>query len=455
MRRLALPLLILSALLLTLAPVLSAQTTNGQVKRMSTLLRLRQTPSPSGAVIVELTGGTPLILVGRTIDNNWLNVQTTDGQSGWVASGYVEAFIPLTDLPIMTADGGTVTTPVVTTPDSATSTTDSAAQTTQPASGGAAVKRGITLRLRAEPTTTAVVLADLVGGTPLEIIGRTDDGAWFNVNVAGQSGWVSSLYVESVSAVVGTAGAAVNVRGVSAIYQRGRGLGNNYGVFAKIGDSISVSEYSYDALGRGQYNLGGYAGLQRVVNTFATPSFNSFTHVSVAAAGGWTTAIVLDPNFRNTAVCQNPVSPLECELDRIKPSIALIQLGTNDVQYLSPDQFAFNLNRIVEICIDRGVIPVLTTIPYRVGFDGSVDTFNGIIRDTAASRSLPLWDLKASLDNLPNRGLSGDGIHPSFPPGGYADSANFANGEALQAGYVTRNLTALQVLERVLAAMGG
>lgn len=445
-------LIIVCALILSVAPMMStAQETNGQVKRMSTLLRLRETPSPTGAVIAELTGLTPLILVGRTIDNNWLKVQTTDGQSGWVASGYVEPFIRLTDLPIMTADGAAVTTTTVTTP-SESSQTQAPAQTVA-AAGGAAVKSGISLRLRQDPSTAAPVLTELAGGTPVEIIGRTADGAWLNVNAAGQTGWVSALYVQSVSTsvgVAGTVGTAVNVRGVRAIYQRGQALGNNYGVFAKIGDSISVSEYSYDALGRGQYNLGGYAGLQRIINTFATPSFNSFTHGSAAAGGGWTTAIVLDPNFRNTAVCQAVVSPLECELDRIKPSIALIQLGTNDMQYLSPDQFAYNLTRIVDICIDRGVVPVLTTIPYRVGFDGSVDTFNAIIRDVAANRAVPLWDLKASLDNLPNRGLSGDGIHPSFPPGGYADSANFANGEALQAGYVTRNLTALQVLERVL-----
>jgi uncharacterized protein YraI len=454
-QRLSPLLIVLSLLLLTVAPMMSnAQDTNGQVKRMSTLLRLRETPSPTGAVINELIGLTPLILVGRTIDNNWLKVQTTDGQTGWVAAGYVDAFIALTSLPIMTADGSTVTTPTVTTP---TTATDAPAQTVE-AAGGAAVKRGITLRLRQEPSTTAAVLRDLAGGTPLEIIGRTADGIWLNVNATGQIGWVAALYVESVStSVVGTVttgntSPTVTVRGVSAIYQRGKALGNNYGRFAKVGDSITVSEYSYDALGRGQYNLGAYAGLQRIINTFSTSSFNSFTHVSAAARGGWTTANVLDPASRNTALCQTEITPLECELDRIRPSIALIQFGTNDIVFVSPDQFAFNLNRIIDICIDRGVVPVLTTIPHREGYDGNVDTYSNIIRDVAANREIPLWDLRASLDNLPNRGLSGDGIHPSFPPGGYADSANFANSEALQAGYVTRNLTALQVLERVLGA---
>lgn len=453
MRRLSFSFLILSILLLAIAPMVSAQAPNGQVKRMATILRLRQAPSPAGALIVELGAGTPLVVLGHTIDNNWFNVQTLEGQAGWVASGYVELLVPLSDIPLVTSDGGIVTSAATTT----TTDTDNAAetvQTSQSAAGDVFVKHGITLRLRQDPNTSATVLAELVSGTPLEIVGQTEDGEWLNVNVSGQAGWVASQYVESANAATTSSGSSVSVHGVSGIYQRGVDMGNQFGVFAKVGDSISVSEHSYDALGRGQYNLGGYAGLQHVINTFANPSFNSFTNVSAAAGSGWTTAIVLDPNFRNTSLCQTPTSPLECELDRIRPSIALIQLGTNDVQYLSPDQFAYNLSRIVEICIDRGVVPVLTTIPHRVGFEANVDSFNTIIRNVATSQSLPLWDLKAALDNLPNHGLGGDGIHPSFAPGGYADSANFANPEALQTGYVTRNLTALQVLERVMAAMG-
>jgi len=435
-----------------LTGVLNAQDSpNARVKSMATLLRMRETPSPLGVVILELVGGTPLTVLGRTLDDNWLNVKTAEGQAGWVASGYIEVLIALDSVAIMTADGGTVSTPATVTPDA----TAQPQITADPASGGVVVKNGITLRLREAANTTAVVITTLDSGTPLEIIGQTADGEWLNVTANGQTGWVSALYVESASAAGGVISPQVNIQGVSVIYQRGRVLGNQYGVFAKIGDSMSVSEYSLDAIGRDQYSLGSYANLQQVINVFSTSSFNSFTHVSAAAGGGWTTAIVLDPAYRNTALCQNEISPLECELDRIKPSVALIQLGTNDVQYLSPDQFAFNLTRIVDICIDRGVVPVLTTIPYRVGFDGRVDVFNGIIGNLAASRNIPLWGLKASLDNLPNRGIGGDGIHPSFPPGGYADSANFANGEALQSGYTTRNLTALQVLAQVLSVMGG
>ena len=70
-------------------------------------------------------------------------------------------------------------------------------------------------------------------------------------------------------------------------------------------------------------------------------------------------------------------------------------------------------------------------------------------------RDLLEVERKHALDGLPNRGLSGDGVHPSWPPAGYADSANFANPEALQAGHVARNLKALEVLAHVLGVIGG
>jgi uncharacterized protein YraI len=431
---------------------------------MATTLRLRESPSVLAATIVELSGGTPLNVIGRTANGGWYKVEA-EGVTGWVSSGYVELFVGLSSLPVLT-EGVTVSPPLP--PGAAGSPTATTNGEVSPAVQGTARVGNIggTLRLRHSPTTLAAILQELLPGTMLEVLGRSEDGAWLNVTVPdGTTGWVSAAYVvmgggaRPVTVTSGGTGATVNlpsaagVRGVRAIYARGQALGNQRNVFTKIGDSMTSSTESLDAIGRGTYQLGAYGSLQRVIDTFNS-GFNSFTHVSAAAGPGWTTMVALEPRFRNTAICQAEVSSVECELDRVKPAVALIQLGTNDMQYISADVFAYNLTRIVDICIDKGVVPVLATIPYREGFGESVDAFNNVIRGVAASRDLPVWDVKAALDGLPNRGLSGDGIHPSSAPGGYADSANFANGEALQAGYVARNLTALQILNSVLNSMG-
>lgn len=59
---------------------------------------------------------------------------------------------------------------------------------------------GITLtitnnvRFRAAPNTTATVLGNLPYQTVVEVVGRSGDGAWIQVNYQGQSGWVSGQF---------------------------------------------------------------------------------------------------------------------------------------------------------------------------------------------------------------------------------------------------------------------
>jgi uncharacterized protein YraI len=454
--------IVLCAGLLLMFGLAAAQDgTNARVKSMATTLRLRESPSVLAATIVELSGGTPLNVIGRTAGGGWFKVEAEGGLTGWVATGYVELFVGLSSVPIL-YEGVTVSPPL---PPETADTPSVVPVADAGETGGARVGNiGGTLRLRQSPTTLAAILKELLPGTPLDVLGRSEDGAWLNVTIPdGTTGWVSAMYVVmgggTAPAPVTSTGttttlpSAAGVRGVRAIYARGQALGNQRNVFTKIGDSMTASTESLDAIGRGIYTLGAYGSLQRVIDTFNS-GFNSFTHVSAAAGPGWTTMVALEPRFRNTAICQTEISSVECELDRVKPAVALIQLGTNDMQYISADVFAYNLTRIVDICIDKGVVPVLATIPYREGFGESVDAFNNVIRGVAASRDIPVWDVKAALDGLPNRGLSGDGIHPSSAPGGYADSANFANSEALRAGYVARNLAALQILNTVLNSMG-
>lgn len=462
--------LILALMSLFALTVVTAQDFNdAKVNDMASTLRLREAPSPLAATIVELKGNTPLKLVGRTADNRWLKVETQEGQTGWVSADFVRVFVPLANVPVLNEGLSVPSTGTTTTTTPATP----AAPVARPEGANASViDMAFTLRLRATPSALGGVITELPGSTPLTAIGKSDNLEWLNVTTAnGTTGWVSRRYVTLFVTldelpVTGAAGVSLGVtgttsaanvgtvRGVRDIYLRGQAAGNNRNAFTKVGDSMSVNVESYDAIGRGLAQLGGYASLQRVIEFFTTSGFNSFTHSSVAAGPGWTTTMVLDPAFLNSAVCKELESPLECELDRIKPSVALIQLGTNDLQYLNVDQFGYNMDRIVEIAIGRGVIPVIATIPYREGFGEKVDQFNAVIKEVASRRGVPLWDVKTVFDGLPNRGISADGIHPSLPPAGYADTANFANQEALRSGYTVRNLSALQILERVLAAMG-
>lgn len=436
--------------------LLYAQDANAQVIAMSSTLRLRDQPTTlNSAVLTELAGGTSITVIGRTSNNQWLQVRTSDGITGWAAAGYIDLKVALSTIPVVGATApSTGAAPVVPAP-------------AQPQGEAQArvISMGATLRLRAEPTTSAGILAELSPNTALGVTGRSPAGEWLRVTAPdGQSGWVAAAYVTvyidlaTVEVVGGTLVTSGNTGGstVSAgsatdmlsVYRRGQAKGNDPNVFSKVGDSISVAIEMYDPIGRGVYNLGEHGYLQAAIDHFWLRE-NSFTRVSLAAANGWTTSAVLNPRFSKPSLCYATESPLECEYRIARPSVALIMLGTNDVTFTSPDVYAYNINRIVEISLENGVIPVLSTIPVRLGQEGNVERFNGIIREIAAVRGLPLWDFYSASAGLPNSGLGGDGVHLASPPGGYADAANFT-GENLQYGYVARNLGALQMLYAVL-----
>ncbi len=325
------------------------------------------------------------------------------------------------------------------------------------------------LRLRSVPGLSGEVLDTLTIGTQLRFIGRTSDGGWFQVMTPdGKAGWVWGAYLRIFSdanAVPITGETVQNptvpapngisvVSGISSnarqIFERGQQMGNRRDVFSKVGDSLTVATFVLYPFGWGSYNLGVYQHLQSAINFFSTTNAregNSFANISLTADNGWTTRDVLNPAKAGGGICQAGETPLECEYRVVKPSVSLILIGTNDVAVVPVDEYRNNLQRIVQISVDKGVIPIVSTIPNRSGFD--VSPYNQTIVQIAAANSIPLWDYWRAMQVLPNTGLSNDGVHPSFPsPTDFAMSANF-NGDNLNYGYVIRNLTALEVLDAV------
>jgi LysM repeat protein len=227
------------------------------------------------------------------------------------------------------------------------------------------------------------------------------------------------------------------------IFLAGQSMGNRPGVFAKVGDSITDSTYFMYGLGEARYSLHSYAYLEPALLFFASEAIgdrNSFNNDSVAATGGWTSVSILDP--ANARLCDGD-TPLECEYQRIRPSVAIIMIGTNDSESnLASGLYQQNLSRMVEISIDMGVIPVLTTIPWNMYRDPR--PYNAVIASTALAYDVPLLDYWATMETLDNRGLSQDNVHPSTP----LDGNTFVFSEdGLRYGYNMRNLVTLQMLD--------
>jgi len=366
-------------------------------------LRLRESPGTAGRVLGGLDALTPLNLLGRTADNVWLEVKVLSSNTqGWVMSQWVEVFIPTADLPVTGFPLDLPTpTPVTVTPPSASSTPAPTA-TGQPSATA-------TNQL---PTATSVA-ATLPPPT------------------------VSYPYLSNLTTRA------------REIYLTGKTLGNRANVFSKVGDSITVAPDFLNPIGEGRSVLHGYGYLASTIQNFSAVTArtaNSFSNVSFAATNGWSAWTVLDLNYIDRTWCFNGETPLACEYRVVKPAIALIMVGTNDAVNSTPEAFRANLSTIVSYSIQRGVIPVISTIPDRFLNDipgERVFVFNDVIREVAQTYQVPLWDYWASLQGLPGKGI-GDTVHPSSPPNGNA--ADFS-AENLQYGYTVRNLGALHILD--------
>jgi uncharacterized protein YraI len=318
------------------------------------------------------------------------------------------------------------------------------------------------LRLRQSPGSAGQVVTYLAALTPLNVIGRTTDSAWLQVALSdGGSGWVDSRYlvvnvdlnaveITGVAENVAVAASSAYISGISfharQIYLDGQSKGNRADSFSKVGDSITFSlAYLYPLAG--DYSLRDFSYLSPALSFFSGPNGrgeNCFGATPIAAYPGWTTADVLTPGGAKTGNCGSGETPLECEYRTAQPSVALIMFGTNDIaQNMSLDTFRANLQRIVDISISHGVIPVLSTIPPFPTLESSARAFNEAIVATARANDIPLWDYYASINKLPNRGLSSDGVHPSEAPD--HQDATFDD-EHLQYGFTVRNLGALQML---------
>jgi LysM repeat protein len=345
------------------------------------------------------------------------------------------------------------------------------------------------LRLRAVPTLTGEVLAYLDALTRLHVVGRTADSAWLQVvTPSGQGGWVTTAWTDvyitlpqvpviapgapepatatalSAPAPTTTPAAAPvvdpngynYVSGITAharqIFAQGQQMGNRPNVFSKVGDSITLSDVFLNPIGSGQYNLHDYAGLQGVIDYFsalaARGNTNSFANTSLAAKVGWRARAEFSPASADPALCQPDEGPLACEYRLVRPSLALIMLGTNDVVSTPDDQFEADLRHVIEFTVAKGIVPVLSTIPplFRAGLDGRSEQLNVIIVRLAREYDIPLWDYWSALQGLPNSGMGTDGVHPNWAPAGHA--ADFTP-QYLQYGMVVRNLTALYVLDAI------
>lgn len=218
-------------------------------------------------------------------------------------------------------------------------------------------------------------------------------------------------------------------------------------VFSKIGDSITVGTGFLHCFAGDAVRLDGRAALQATIDHFrggdaggSTP----FDRTSLAATVGWSVQSAL----------RGEPSPVSREIDAVNPRFAVVMFGTNDIENDNPSYYGDQMRTLVDLLLDRGVIPLLSTIPPRddrASSDAEVPTYNTLVRALAQSRGVPLMDLHRRLMAIPGHGLAGDDLHLDSAGAGSCDFRP----EGLTGGNNVRNLLTLEALDRMRRVLAG
>jgi len=241
------------------------------------------------------------------------------------------------------------------------------------------------------------------------------------------------------------------MRSVTEIYRRGAARGMRPDVFAKMGDSITAYRPFLFPIGDGKYDVGRHWRLLPVIDRFSIRKLgggkNSFNRDSYAGVRAWGAEHALEVGL---SPCPG-ITPVECEIKTIKPTFALVMFGTNNVDR-NYDEFVVDIEKIILILIREGVVPILSTIPdapWTKKAAAEAHMANHVILEIAARHKIPALNYWKALQDLPNRGISYDGVHPSVAPEG---SGVFTE-KALRYGHNMRSFTFLQTLAKLTGAL--
>jgi hypothetical protein len=348
--------------------------------------------------------------------------------------------------------------------------------------------------LYAAPELIQDVVGYLNAGTTLTIEGRDETGIWLLVNTPDQQrGWavttltklenninlhdlpvLTDVLSNNQSTPLSTPLSAnpdtqatierllstpifynFDTQAVHDIFQHGQTLGKRADVFTKVGDSNTTSgDFLYPMGLSNQCDLGPFNYLQDTISYFSVPvpqsDKNSFTHTSIAARKGLSSSAALDPMWAAGNGCAPNENPVACEYRRFQPSIAIIMVGLMDVRYnTAPDLFRSNIEQLIQMTINEGVIPVITNIivipeQQTLSFDVAL-RIDDILLDIADQYQIPMINLWRAVQPLPNYGIGPDRTHLRHVVGSFCD---FTGAEQTIGGTL-RNLLTLETLDEL------
>ena len=171
------------------------------------------------------------------------------------------------------------------------------------------------------------------------------------------------------------------------------------GTFAQLGDSITVTMAFWAPLEHGGKNFNpSTAQAVKTVKAYMDPRcWRQWKGPEYGSEGGKTVGWALEH--------------LDGWLEKMNPEVALVMFGTNDLTQIETERYEKDLRRLVEQCLERGTVVILSTIPPRSGMAKAAE-FAEAARKVARELKVPLVDYHAEI--LKRRPEDWDGSLPKF-----------------------------------------
>ena len=151
--------------------------------------------------------------------------------------------------------------------------------------------------------------------------------------------------------------------------------------------------------------------------------------------------------------------PLADMLDRYRPQMVVFMLGTNDASAgRSVEAYADDFRKAVGLMLDRGIIPIVSTIPPHPGKLELSKKYNETIRNIAKEYGLPLIDYEQEIllrrpDDWNGTLLGKSDVHPTGNQGGATPTSEPTAENLRNSGYLLRGWLSVKKIEEIRATL--
>jgi hypothetical protein len=386
---------------------------------------LRDTAASSAAITYAVYRGKTYPILGRSADSAWLRLDVVGARRGtWILAAFGAIAGPLDAVPAEFGDGVSPAPGADAPPDGAQSLT---------LTSGAYIRAG--------PSWSAAKVALLDWGQVFTITGRDASSRWLRVLLPAEawlpvgygklSGAVSALPVAGAvaspiptpsptSAPVPTEPAASAGPGLlpswipaltphmRQVYASARRRGLNPASFSVAGDCNSEGNIFTQLIAYDLIDLTNTPYLRSTARYFKDSTFRK----SMAVAGGFSAATIMDPMWSFPEYCRLDEGPFACELRTSKSSIVFIGLGTGD--HFQWQDFEAHYRAPIEYALKAGVLPVLVTkVDALESQEGGATQgyINDVIRRLGAEYDVPVVDMWKATRDLRDGGLTDEPGH--------------------------------------------